>query len=174
MVTEEEQRLDLPHFLARSIERLPLGTPYPALVDRVEAIMEKLERRARPRLGPRLLRVELILDATGVGLAIGDMLRERGLDPRLVLFTVSDRITIQLRAVTMVGKAWLVGRMQVLLQGQRLHLPLTVKAGTLARELLAYETTVNEHANASFNAKAGSHDDLVIAVGLSCGIERSA
>lgn len=57
---------------------------------------------------------------------------------------------------------------------QRLHLPRTVEAGTLARELMDYEIKVNDHANASFNAKSGSHDDLVIALGLSCGVNRTA
>jgi hypothetical protein len=174
VVTEEERRLDLPHYLVRSIERLPLGTPYPAVVDRIAEIVERLERRARPRLGPRLFTTELILDATGVGLPIGDMLRERGLDVRLVLFTGSDKLTMQPQGVTMVGKAWLVSRMQVLLQSQRLHLPRTVQAGTLAKELLDYRIDVSDAGHASFNAKSGAHDDLVIALGLSCGVERSA
>lgn len=102
------------------------------------------------------------------------MVRERGLDPRLVLFTSSDRVNDLPQGVVAVGKGWMVSQMQVLLQGQRLHLPRTVEAGILATELMDYEITVNDHANASFNAKSGSHDDLVIALGLSCGIERSA
>lgn len=174
VVCEQEMRGDLPHYLVRSIERLPLGTPYPLVVDRIEDVMRKLELRGLPRLGPRLFRVELILDATGVGLPLGDMLRERGLNPRLVLFTGSDKVTDAPGGVHMVGKGWMVGRMQVLLQGQRLHLPRSVEAGILTRELMSYEIRVNDHANASFNAKSGSHDDLVIACGLSCGIERSA
>lgn len=131
-------------------------------------------KRAQPRRGPRLFSVELILDATGVGLPIGDMLRERGLAPRLVLFTGSDTVNQQPQGVVSVGKAWMVGRMQVLLQSRRMRLPRTVEAAILARELQEYQITVNEHAHASFNAKVGSHDDLVISLGLSCGIEQSA
>jgi hypothetical protein len=173
-VTEQESRLDLPHFLARSIERLPLGTPYPAVVDRVAEIMERLGQRAQPRRGPRLFSIELLLDATGVGLPIGDMLRERGLAPRLVLLTGSDTVNQQPQGVVTVGKPWMVGRMQVLLQSNRLHLPRTVEAGILVKELHDYRIEVNAHAHASFNAKAGAHDDLVIALGLSCGIEQFA
>lgn len=171
VVSEEERRLDLPHFLVRSIERLPLGTTYPNVVDRIKEVMAKLERRAQPRLGPRLFTLQLVLDATGVGLPIGDILKERGLDPRLVLFTGSDKLNPQ-PGVTMVGKAWMVSRMQVLLQSQRLHLPRTVEAGTLARELIDYRIDVSDAGHASFNARSGSHDDLVIALGLSCGVDR--
>lgn len=117
--------------------------------------------------------VELEIDATGVGFAVGAIWRESGLHPRLVLFTGSDKVNQLPQGVVTVGKAWLVGRMQVLLQGQRLHLPRTVEAGQLTKELMDYEIHVNQHANAQFNARSGSHDDLVIGLGLSCGIDRS-
>jgi len=174
VVSEQEMRHDLPHFLVRSIERLQLATPYPLVVDRVEQVMQRLEAKALPRHGPRKFTVELLIDATGVGLPIADMLRERGLSPRVILFTGSDRINEQPQGVVSVGKSWMVSRLQVLLQSQRLHLPLTPEAGVLAKELQDFEVKVSESAHASFNAKSGSHDDLVVALGLSCGIERSA
>lgn len=174
VVTEEERRADLPHYLVRSIERLPLGTSYPHVVDRVEEIMERLILKAQPRRGPRLFSVELILDATGAGLPVADMLSERDLSPKLVIFTGSDRVSQQPHGVVSVGKAWMVSRMQVLLQSQRLHLPRTVEAATLAKELTDYRVNVSDRGHASFDAKSGAHDDLVIALGLSCGIERSA
>ena len=43
----------------------------------------------------------------------------------------------------------------------------------LVSELMDYEITVNERAHAGFNETAGKHGDLVIALALSCGIERS-
>lgn len=174
VVTEEELRAGLPHYLARSIERLPLGTSYPDVVARIEQIMEKLERRSWPGRGPALFSVELILDATGVGLAVSDMVRERGLSPRTVVFTGSDRVSEQPHGVVSVGKGWMVSRLQVLLQSGRLHLPRTPEAAILVKELMDYEISVNARANLSFNAKSGAHDDLVVACGLSCGIERSA
>lgn len=155
-------------------ERLPLGTPYPAVVDRIVQVMNALERKGSPRLGPRRFTVELILDATGVGLSIGDMVRERGLDPKLVLFTGSDKVNDLPHGVVNVGKAWMVGRMQVLLQGKRLHLPTSPEATVLVKELVDYEISVSDTAHVSFNAKSGKHDDLVIALSLSSGIERSA
>lgn len=174
IITEEVKRFALPHYLVRSIERLPLGTAYPAVVDRIVQVMTGLQAKGSPRFGPRRFTVELILDATGVGLPIGDMVRERGLDPKLILFTGSDKVNDLPQGVVSVGKAWMVGRMQVLLQGKRLHLPTSPEATVLVKELLDYDISVSDNGHASFNAKASTHDDLVIALGLSCGIERSA
>jgi hypothetical protein len=60
----------------------------------------------------------------------------------------------------------IVGQMLDLLQRQRLHLPRTVEAGILVKELGDYQIDVNDCGRASFNASSGSHDDLVIALRL--------
>lgn len=46
-----------------------------------------------------------------------------------------------------IGKAYLVSRLQALLQGGRVHLPQTTEARALAEELLDYEIRVSEDAN---------------------------
>ena len=51
----------------RLAERVPLGTSYPAVVERVRAVIDQLAPR-----GP----VHLTVDATGVGQAVVDALRE--------------------------------------------------------------------------------------------------
>jgi hypothetical protein len=67
------------------------------------------------------------------------------------------------------GKAWLVSRLQALLQGGRLHLPRTAAAEALGRELMDYEIRIDANANDTYGAfKLGSHDDLVTALGLCC------
>ena len=67
-----------------------------------------------------------------------------------------------------IGKAFLVNRLQTLLQHQRIHLPAGHKeAGALVEELLNYEIRVGENASAKFGAfRTGTHDDLVTALGL--------
>ena len=65
------------------------------------------------------------------------------------------------------GKAYLVSRLQALLQCNRLHLPATAESRALAQELLDYEIRVEEDANERYGAfRGGSHDDLVTALGL--------
>lgn len=39
----------------------------------------------------------------------------------------------------------------------------------LIKELQAYEVSISQSGHASFNARSGAHDDLVIALGLSVG-----
>lgn len=175
IVTEEVRRMDIPHYLVRSIERLPLGTPYPAVVDRVAKIMDALETRSRrhPPRGAsknwRLFDTELVIDATGVGLAVADLIKERGLYPKVALFTGSDKLTSHPSNVIHVGKGWMVSRLQVLLQARRLKLPMGHETELLIKELQAYEVSISQSGHASFNARSGSHDDLVIALGLSVG-----
>lgn len=172
IVVETQDREGITHYLARLVERLPLGTSYPVVADRITVIVRGLEQRSQAleRRGTNFS-IEVVIDATGIGLAIGDLLRERGIFPVSVFFTGGDKRSDRHDEVS-VGKGWMVGRLQVLLQSGRLHLPTTPEARVLADELVNYEITVNDHANASFNARQGKHDDLVIALGLAVGMER--
>jgi hypothetical protein len=71
------------------------------------------------------------------------------------------------------GKAYLVSRLQALLQCGRLHLPRTREAEVLTEELLDYEIRVDENANDKYGAfKVGVHDDLVTALGLAVQVDR--
>ncbi len=64
-----------PDIHIRHLERLPLGTPYPKVIERVTAIIEKLPSP------------DLIVDATGVGRPVIDQMRETGLEPVPVTIT---------------------------------------------------------------------------------------
>ncbi len=149
------------HHLARHLERLPLGTPYPEVAQRVATVVAGAAARGGGR--PRLY-----VDATGLGTPVVDVLRAGGVAADLipVYFTHGDRRTEE-RGEVRLGKAWLVSQLQALLQTGRLHLPRTTEAEALARELLDYEIRVTENANDTYGAfKTGTHDDLVTALGL--------
>jgi len=84
-----------------------------------------------------------------------------------VYFNHGDRRLEVSRNEIRLGKAWLVSRLQALLQTGRLHLPRTPEAEALAVELLDYEIRVDSDANDRYGAfKVGTHDDLVTALGL--------
>ena len=179
------------HHLARHLERLPLGTPYPQVAERLAAIVNNARARAEAAAP---CPVEVFVDATGVGQPVVDLLNGPGglsgpgmsetsgmsgasglLRVRVtpVYFTHGDRRQEEREAaaggVTRVtlGKAWLVSLLQVLLQTGRVHLPGTAEARALARELEGYEIRVSENANDTYGAfKVGVHDDLVTALGL--------
>lgn len=89
-------------------------------------------------------------------------------------FKGSETLTQHGGRTVSIGKAYMVSRLQTLLQGRRLHLPVTSEAIALTMELQSYQISVSERGHASFNARQGAHDDLVIALGLSVGSEPQA
>lgn len=154
------------HFYIRHLQRLPLGTKYPAVAEELATLVGKLISKAGSL-------ASMFVDATGVGLPLVDMLQAGISYPTIipVYFTHGDRRTVdkdeQGRKQVKLGKAWLVSRLQVLLRTERLHLPDTPEAHVLIDELLNYEIKVDEDANEKYGAfKVGTHDDLVTAVGL--------
>lgn len=162
------------HYLVRSLERLPLATPYPQVVRRLSQIIGAVYHRT----GHRPI---VCLDATGVGAPIFDMLREnatRSFDLHAIYFTHGNRRKQERRGDhtrVVLGKAFLVCRLQALLSTRRLHLPRTSEAQALARELLTYEIRVDEDATDRYGAfRVGTHDDLATAVGLAVQVDRKA
>ena len=150
------------HHAVRHLERLKLGTEYPEVAKAIAAIAAGVKglTKANP---------VVYVDATGVGQPVVDMLRSDGLRSSLVpvYFTHGDRRTVEKDGTIKLGKAWLVSRLQTLLQHGRLHILGTPEARALAKELLDYEIKIDQDANDRYGAfKVGSHDDLVTAVGL--------
>ncbi len=146
------------------LERFPLGTSYPAIVAEVVARVRQLAVQE-----PTVLRV-LVVDATGVGRPVVDLLARARPAARLVAVTITGGDT-----ATHDGPQWrvpkreLVSTAQVFLQGRRLAIAAALpEAATLTRELLAFQVKISaETAHDSYGAwREGSHDDLVLAVAL--------
>lgn len=177
-------------YVVRHMERLPLGTEYPAVANRIVQIVENVLARERP-VNTEPPKITLVVDATGVGAPVIDIIRTPimhmphgggvwrsgsvgGLGGRRVTlteatFTHGDRLTGKIGGAKMsVGKAYLVSRLQALFQTARLQLPANHReAEALTRELMDYEIKVSEDANDRYGAfKVGTHDDLVTALGL--------
>jgi hypothetical protein len=74
------------HYAARHLERLPIGTPYPAQVARVKALHDHL--KAQEGTAPLL-----VVDQTGVGRPVVDMLRAAELSPAAVTITGGDAVS---------------------------------------------------------------------------------
>src|SRR6185437_14316260 len=110
---------------ARHIERLRLGTGYPQVAERIAQIVTS------PVLGGS--RILLCVDVTGVGQPVYEMVRDAvsvlsggkgtttpGVRMRPLTFTHGDRYD---RAAGRLGKAYLVSRLQALLQTGAIKLP---------------------------------------------------
>ena len=152
-------------FAVRWLERLPLQTPYPEVVERILALVEGLS--AREECLDRVY-----VDATGVGTPVVDLLVGRVAPDRLRAVYLTPG---QNRRVSWEGRYWqvrlgkrrLVRRLQALLQGGRLMFPAGYESRALEQELLGYEVRISSNGHDRYGAfRSGAHDDLATAVGL--------
>ncbi len=151
------------------LERLALGTPYPRVVEYVGKMVHS----------PAVMADHvLVVDQTGVGRAVVDMLDEARLYPVAVTITAGDAVASatdgpgqpprwdRLR----VPKRDLVAVVQVLLQSGRLRIvPKLKDAQVLVKELREFRVKVSAAGRDTYGAwREGEHDDLVLAVSLAC------
>lgn len=144
-----------PIFQVGHLERLPLGTPYPGVVAHVKRLHGKLRKRP-----------EIVIDMTGVGRPVFDMFVGDGMNPIGVTITAGDATTRDGLSYR-VPKLILVSRIQALLHAGRLKIHKGLPdAAILAAELQDFRAEVNDSGYWRFGARAGKHDDLVLALGI--------
>jgi hypothetical protein len=146
----------------RYLERIPLGTPYPEIVGRVGKVMGS----AALAQGRR----HLVVDATGVGQPVVDLLARENLDCKLWPVTITGGASEGIsRGGYRVPKRDLIIGLQVRLQEGELQIASGLKEGaTLARELGDMRVETTGGGREKYGAKSGKHDDLVLAVALAC------
>jgi hypothetical protein len=142
-------------FQVGHLERVPLGTLYPAIVAHVGRLLTKLPGRA-----------ELVIDFTGVGRPIFDMFVYSGIYPTGVVITGGNTETRD-GMTCYVPKLTLVSRLQALLQAGRLKIQRELdEAETLVGELRDFRVEFTAAGHLTFNARCGKHDDLVLALAI--------
>lgn len=157
--TEPELRQEL---RVRHLQRWDLGTPYPAVVADVAALMHT----------PQLEQSWLVYDATGVGRAIKDLLwqayqaGEMGFNPAwAVTITGGDHATGR-----GVPKRDLIAGLQVPLQQGLLKITPGMPLGdVLERELTGFRMKLSQSGRDTYDIARGDgtgHGDLVIATAL--------
>jgi len=112
----------------------------------------------------------LAVDETGVGSAVTDMLKARGLSPKAVTITGGDKVSRDVNSYR-IPKRDLVTTVALLLESRRLKIPTALPlAQTLADELHNFKVTISALGHDSYGAgdewREGAHDDLVLAVAL--------
>ncbi len=149
-------------FAVRHLERVALGTSYVAVVQRVREMTRTPELRGR---------CTVVVDGTGVGAAVVDLLRESDMDCELVPVQITGGGTARGEWGTWnVPKRDLMGVMQVLFEQGRLTLAAEMPGvQMLLEELMAMRMRLTSGGNAQYGAwRAGSHDDLALAMALAC------
>lgn len=178
-------------YITQHMERIPLDTSYPDIaahcvkVIAALAMMINAERSQRLRAlmrevaqtGEQVTHISGIdlrayIDATGVGRPVYDMIanaiardeRTRRCETKMIIFAKGETYNVETGTM---GKAFLVSRMQVLLQERRFLLPPRhEETPAMVRELKDYDITVSDDGKDTYGAKTGAHDDLVTAAGL--------
>jgi len=139
---------------------------YNDVAERVAGLLER----------PGLADATVVLDETGVGVAVGDLLakalRGRGRGGRLLRVTITNGLkTTTVPGGFHVPKRDLVTAVALALEGGRLIIPSALPmSGTLVEELANFKVTVSAGGHDSYGAGAdwreGNHDDLVLALAL--------
>lgn len=145
----------------RHLERLPLGTSYPRVVERISSLMASEPLASR--------RTALVTDATGVGVSVTDSLIEAGLQPIGVTIHGGDKTTPDGSGGHRVPKRDLVSAVQVLLQSGRLKIASGLpESATLRAELLNFRMKIDpKTAHDSYSHwREGDHDDLVLSAAV--------
>lgn len=151
----------LTHYTVRHLERFPLGTSYPAIVEKIQMLLHT------PQLYDK---TELVVDRTGVGAPVCDMLVEAELEPVSITITGGDTVT-QEGQYYRVPKRDLVSVVQVLQQTRRLKVvPSLPTAAVLVQEMQTFQVRLNPRtAHDSYGAwREGTHDDVLLATAIAC------
>lgn len=152
-------------YLVRHIRRLPLGTSYPDVAVIIADMLCSNLFAMRD--------VRILLDVTGVGRGVYDILvreiqvRDQINHMRLQPITFAHG-EVYNRSTGRLGKAFLVSRLQALLQEGHVHAPDTKEVRAMLEELKVYEIKVDTNGKDQYGAEIGKHDDLATALGLAC------
>jgi hypothetical protein len=178
-VVEKEERSEAgekPMLYLNHLERYALGTPYGEQMDSVVALVERIKEKIKDRAKQdwpnqyRPRQPELIVDATGVGVGVVEMLKDRGLRYRAVTITAGFSEATG-GGTYHVPKRNLVSRAVAPFEGRRLKIARSMSlVPELVHELENFKVKVNlTTAHDSYEAwRESDHDDLVLALALAC------
>ncbi len=156
------ERKNLSTVSVRHLERVRLGTSYLAVIERLRQIVNSRELVGR---------CILVMDATGLGGPVLELLRAARLGCQIIPVTITggDR-EINSGGMWRVPKRDLINRLQLMLERKELQIASRLReAETLVRELINMRMKISIAGHDSYAARSESdHDDLVLAVALAC------
>lgn len=166
----------LPHLLSpwtipeslyelRNLQRVPLGTPYAKVVDALAAFMSVPELAGRSTL---------VVDATGLGTPVVEMIRDRNMDCTLIPVIITGgeigRVNGRFRTVP---KRDLVSNLELMFDNGELRIAAKLpNRARLVAELMNMKTRKSKDGTEAMGAEGKHHDDLVLAVALAAWAAR--
>lgn len=150
-------------------QQMPLGGHYSELADHLVLLRRKLggELISTERGAYREAKVDFVVDATGLGQVVLEMLEAQGLAPVGITITGGERFHRNGRHFS-VPKKDIADTIQVDLEQRRLRIvPGLPHAGVLLDEARSFVRTVTRTTgHETFEATRGKHDDMILALGL--------
>jgi hypothetical protein len=139
----------------RHVERVRIGTPFAGVVDRISQIVTD----------PRLQGATLVVDATGVGAPVVELLRAAKLPCRLVAAQITGGSDESSDApYSRIPKRDLVVGLQILIEQWDFEIVAgSPAAEALVKELTGFRATRSRSGNLRYE---GSRDDLTMALSL--------
>jgi hypothetical protein len=142
----------------RHIEQYKLGTSYPTIVKAVQGTMGREPLRGQ---------CTLVIDHTSVGRPVFDMFTEAKLQAIGITITGGASWHRETSRQWHVAKIQLVGTVQRFLQSGRLRIGAKLPhAATLQKELRDFRVKISKAANETYDAREGSHDDIVLSLAI--------
>ena len=142
------------------LERVPLGTPYPVVVERLKRLTHRVDL---------LGRVKVVVDATGVGTPVVEAMRAAGLGAEVTSVTITGGAAETHKGLDYhVPKQDLMMGLQLLLEKGELKISRKgSEAGARVKELVNMRQQTGVRGRIRVGAEAfGEHDDLVMALAL--------
>ncbi len=166
----------LPHFLSpwsnpadiyelRQLQRVSLGTPYTEVVNRVARFIALPELKGK---------ATLVVDATGLGAPVVEMIRDKEMDCMLmpVIITGGERGHLD-RGYRTVPKRDLISNLEIMLERGELRTAEKLpNRARLVEEMMNMKSKPTKAGNEVIGAEGKHHDDLVLAVALAAWAAR--
>ena len=139
------------------LERVPLHTPYPQIVNHVTQLLQRQTWAGN---------VSLSIDRTGVGQPVCDMFHSVGVRFKGAAITGGDVESVD-HNTHRVPKMKLISQLQALLHDGKLQIQKELpEAPELVRELQDFRINYTSSGHMQFGAREGAHDDLVLGLAI--------
>ena len=147
-------RYEMPH-----LERPPLGTSYPEIIERLKGLIARL---------PRHERLKILVDRTGCGRPVVDLMRKEKLAIVPVTIIFSGSASGGSYFGFNVPKRDLVSNLAILFQSDRLKIARGIsEAPAMIEELQNFRIKFTRAGNDTYEAwRESDHDDLVLAAAM--------
>lgn len=144
----------------KSLIRPRLGTSYMAIADKLNQIISRSELRTDG------LKPLLVIDGTGVGAAVEDILRSGGMNPVSIKIHGGKEIHWRGLEIGVPKKDLVISLLSVFNQG-RLQIPREIpEKDMILEELQKFKVRINPRTRRATFSGDGAHDDIILSLAM--------